>query len=326
MKMAAMNGLTITAESFLEQPDDPLTSDPDVRAPKDERRKDLEAKLAAGQVFVEFEQVPKKRVRYEVAVSTTESNIDRNRFKDVLPYDDNRVKLTPSKSNPLGYINASHIRLKIADENWWYIAAQGPMDNTAQHFWQMVWEQEVEVIAMLTKLMEHGKPKCFRYWPEARGPKHALKFGDYQVSLKFTNVSGSYCTSGLFLYHKRCKKERLVWHLQYTDWPDHGCPEDPAGFLDFLNEIDAVRRQRLMEKRALTTIPVLIHCTAGVGRSGVTILTEIMKACFEFNEMADVPTMLMRLREQRMYLVQTVSQYSFIYQTLVEYLKGSRLI
>ena len=97
----------------------------------------------------------------------------------------------------------------------------------------MIWEQQSRVVVMLTDLTEHGKQKCARYWPDERGARKALKYGDYHVTLRFVNASSGsgYVTRCLLLRNKKLKQERLVWHLQYTDWPDHGCPDDTYGFL-----------------------------------------------------------------------------------------------
>jgi len=277
-------------------------------------------------VFAEFEQIAKKRLKYDCLTATKECNRNRNRFKDVVPYEDNRVKLTPTKSNPDGYINASHIKVKIVSKEFLYIAAQGPLSeqDMVQEFWQMIWEKDVEVIAMLTGLQDHKK--CARYWPEQTGHQNRVKFGEYNITLKHRNVSHSYTTSVLCVRHGSAGMERNIWHLQYTAWPDNGCPQDIHSFLEYLDEIEGIRRQVTLERKDKKVTPMLAHCSAGVGRSGVLILTELMKAALEHNQNIDVPSMLKQLRDQRMFMVQTVSQYSFVYQLLVLYLQSSRLI
>ncbi|KAL8619779.1 hypothetical protein ACOMHN_025865 [Nucella lapillus] len=144
LKMAAMNGLTLSRSMVMA-----LIND-DSRAPKDERRRVLESKISEGQVFVEFEEIARRAGHLDVSVARCPHNQPRNRFKDVLPYDCTRVKLTPRAENTDGYINASHVKLSAADTDWWFIATQAPLADTTQDFWQMVWEQEVDVIAMLT--------------------------------------------------------------------------------------------------------------------------------------------------------------------------------
>lgn len=320
LKLAAMNGLAMSRPMVLALMND------ETRAPKDERRKVLERKLSENLVFKEFEDTPKRIAEYDCHVAKLPENALRNRFRDVLPYDVTRVKLNPRKDNSSGYINASHIKLTVGHRLWWYIATQAPMDNTPVDFWQMVWEQEVEVIAMLTALMELGRPKCYPYWPQDPGPEHKLIFGDYEVQLLFSNDSLCYITNRISVRHVPSKKERQIWHLQYTDWPDHGCPDDMYGFLGFLDEIESIQRLAESEEGSGKKSPIVVHCSAGVGRTGVVILTQVMKWCLEHNQEIDLPKALGMIRQQRMHMVQTLGQYNFIHKTLIQYLKNTRLI
>lgn len=320
LKLAAMNGLSMSRPMVLALMND------ETRAPKDERRKILEAKLSQNLVFKEFEETPKKVTELDCNVSKLPDNSPRNRFRDVLPYDGTRVKLTPRKDNSSGYINASHIKFSVGNRIWWYIATQAPLDNTAVDFWQMIWEQEVEVIGMLTALVELGRPKCYSYWPQDPGVENKLVFGDFEVTLLFTNDSLCYITNQILLRHLPSKKERQVWHLQYTDWPDHGCPDDMYGFLGFVDEIESIQRLAESEEGSGKKSPIVIHCSAGVGRTGVVILTQVMKWCLEHNQEIDLPKALNLIRHQRMFMVQTLGQYNFIHKTLIQYLKNTRLI
>ncbi|XP_021372651.1 tyrosine-protein phosphatase non-receptor type 14-like isoform X2 [Mizuhopecten yessoensis] len=320
LKMAALNGLTLSRPMVLALMND------ESRAPKDERRKLLETKLSENLVFKEFEEIPKKVPSMECQSAKLTENESRNRFRDVLPYDSTRVKISPRKDNPSGYINASHVKLPVDDRVWWYIATQAPMSNTAVDFWQMVWEQEVDVIAMLTAVVELGKRKCYEYWPQEIGPEHKIIFGQFEVTLMFCNDSLCYVTNRISVVHLPTKKERQLWHLQYTDWPDHGCPEDMYGFLGFLDEVESVQRLAESEEGSGKKLPILVHCSAGVGRTGVVILTQVMKWCLEHNHDIDLQKALGSIRQQRMYLVQTVGQYNFIHKTLIQYLKNTRLI
>ncbi|KAG5277561.1 hypothetical protein AALO_G00119010 [Alosa alosa] len=174
----------------------------------------------------EYEQVPKKQTDAVVTTATLPDNAERNRFRDVVPYEENRVELVPNKENNTGYINASHIKVTIHGEEWHYIATQGPLTNTCQDFWQMVWEQGVNVIAM-----EGGKSKSHRYWPKLGSKHNSATHGKFKVTTKFRTDSGCYATTGLKVRHLLSGQERTVWHLQYTDWPDQGCPEYVQGFL-----------------------------------------------------------------------------------------------
>ncbi|XP_024124499.1 tyrosine-protein phosphatase non-receptor type 21 [Oryzias melastigma] len=322
LKMAHLNGLSVSRQPVYEEAKD----DPE-RASNDERCKLLEQHMERGELLREFENIPKRRPGGEWTIALLPENGDKNRFQDVLPYDDTRVELVPTKENNTGYINASHIRVTVGGQDWNYIAAQGPLSNTCPDFWQMVWEQGISIIAMVTAEEESGREKSFRYWPRIGSRHTTLTFGRLKITTRFRTESGCYATTGLKIKHLLTGQERTVWHLQYTDWPDHGCPEDFKGFLTYLEEIQSVRRHTNSISDPKQTIPpVLVHCSAGVGRSGVVILSEIMIACLEHNETLDVPKVLMALRAQRMLMVQTLSQYTFIYKVLIQYLRNSRLI
>uniref|UniRef100_T1JED7 protein-tyrosine-phosphatase n=1 Tax=Strigamia maritima TaxID=126957 RepID=T1JED7_STRMM len=307
MMVAAMNGLTLSRPNMMkQQQQQPVT----------------ESSCPEGLIFKEFEGILKKRVNADYSTALLAENAPRNRFKDVLPYEDNRVRLSPTKENNTGYINASHISVTLANRQHFYIAAQGALANTVGDFWQMVWEQHSQLIVMLTELHEQGRSKCFPYWPR---DNQKLEFQEFRVSHKFSTKSTSYTTSLLTLEHLPSKKQRDIWHIQYTDWPDHGCPNDVHGFLNFMEEIDSVRRHTCANESTSSTCPLVVHCSAGVGRTGVTILTDLMLNCVDY-EKIDVAKFLTCLRQQRMLIVQTVAQYKFVYTVLSERLKNSRLI
>uniref|UniRef100_A0A8C0PPF3 Tyrosine-protein phosphatase non-receptor type n=1 Tax=Canis lupus familiaris TaxID=9615 RepID=A0A8C0PPF3_CANLF len=323
LKLAALNGLSL---SRLPLPDE--GKEVPARATNDERCKILEQRLEQGMVFTEYEKILKKRlVDGECSTARLPENAERNRFQDVLPYDDARVELVPTKENNTGYINASHIKVSVSGIEWDYIATQGPLQNTCQDFWQMVWEQGVAIIAMVTAEEEGGREKSFRYWPRLGSRHNTVTYGRFKITTRFRTDSGCYATTGLKMKHLLTGQERTVWHLQYTDWPEHGCPEDLKGFLSYLEEIQSVRRHTnsTSEPRSPNP-PLLVHCSAGVGRTGVVILSEVMIACLEHNEVLDIPRVLDMLRQQRMMMVQTLCQYTFVYRVLIQFLKSSRLI
>lgn len=323
LRLAALNGLSL---SRLPLPDE--GKEVPARATNDERCKILEQRLEQGMVFTEYERILKKRlVDGECSTARLPENAERNRFQDVLPYDDARVELVPTKENNTGYINASHIKVSVSGIEWDYIATQGPLQNTCQDFWQMVWEQGIAIIAMVTAEEEGGREKSFRYWPRLGSRHNTVTYGRFKITTRFRTDSGCYATTGLKMKHLLTGQERTVWHLQYTDWPEHGCPEDLKGFLSYLEEIQSVRRHTNNSSEPQgPNPPLLVHCSAGVGRTGVVILSEIMIACLEHNEVLDIPRVLDMLRQQRMLMVQTLCQYTFVYQVLIQFLKSSRLI
>uniref|UniRef100_A0A3P8PTP0 Tyrosine-protein phosphatase non-receptor type n=1 Tax=Astatotilapia calliptera TaxID=8154 RepID=A0A3P8PTP0_ASTCA len=284
LKVAHLNGLSISR-----QPVHSEIKDEPERASNDERCEVLEQHMEKGEVLKEYESIP-KRPRGEYTIAQLPESGDRNRFQDVLPYDDTRVELVPTKENNTGYINASHIRMTVGGQEWNYIASQGPMSHTCQDFWQMVWEQGVSIIAMVTAEEESGREKSFRYWPRLGSRHNTVTYGRFKITTRFRTESGCYATTGLKIKHLLTQQERTVWHLQYTDWPDHGCPEDFKGFLTYLEEIQSVRRHtNSISDPKNSNQPVLVHCSAGVGRTGVVILSEIMIACLEHNEVIFLP-------------------------------------
>ncbi|XP_068110654.1 tyrosine-protein phosphatase non-receptor type 21 isoform X2 [Hyperolius riggenbachi] len=325
LKLAAYNGLTLPR---IPLPDDEREELHGVKASNDERCKLLEQRLEQGMVFTEYDQVLKKRLPdTECSTARLPENAERNRFQDVLPYDDTRVELVPTKENNTGYINASHVKVTVGGVEWDYIATQGPLHNTCQDFWQMVWEQGVAIIAMVTLEEEGGREKSYRYWPRLGSRHNTVTYGRFKITTRFRTDSGCYATTGLKIKHLLTGQERTVWHLQYTDWPEHGHPEDLKGFLSYLEEIQSVRRHtNSTSDPSSPNPPVLVHCSAGVGRTGVVILSEVMIACLEHNEMLDIPLMLDMLRHQRMMMVQTIAQYTFVYKVLIQFLRSSRLI
>uniref|UniRef100_A0A8D0H2Y0 Tyrosine-protein phosphatase non-receptor type n=1 Tax=Sphenodon punctatus TaxID=8508 RepID=A0A8D0H2Y0_SPHPU len=311
LMLAALNGL-----SFARVPVPEDSQDEVAKVPMDERCKILRRKLDEGMVFTEYEQIPKKKSDGNFTTAALSENTERNRIREVVPYEENRVELVPTKENNTGYINASHVKVTVGGEEWHYIATQGPLPHTCHDFWQMVWEQGVNVIAMVTAEEERGRTKSHRYWPKLGSKHSSATYGKFKVTTKFRTDSGCYATTGLKVKHLLSGQERTVWHLQYTDWPDHGCPEEVQGFLSYLEEIQSVRRHTnsVLDSSNNCNPPIVVHCSAGVGRTGV------------HNEVMDVPVMLKHLREQRMFMVQTIAQYKFVYQVLILFLQNSRLI
>jgi len=327
MMLANLHGLTrsrpdILADSFVSAFNSPAN------IPKESIGSFLEAKLAEGEVVREFEKIPKKKTsNCNNSVATLSENLPRNRFKDVVPYDENRVKILSDKDNKCGYVNASHISATVGESQRFYIAAQGPMANTVHNFWSMVQECDVHLIVMLTEVSGANKASaCIPYWPQNDGS--SLEIGDFTITKKFSSDSGSYCTTTLQLMHTPTKRCRRVWHLQYSGWQDHGCPEDVRQYLAFCEEMGALRRHTVSEVAAgkNSNTPVLVHCSAGVGRTGVTILVDILLYCADHNISIDIPKVLTHLRQQRMLMVQTVAQYKFVHTVLIDYLGQSRLI
>ncbi|CAG2101924.1 unnamed protein product [Medioppia subpectinata] len=258
---------------------------------KDRRVFALEETVNDPEFIREFDLLPRMNPTAKFTTALTPDNIYRNRFRDILPYEDNRVKLTPTKDNKSGYINASHVVMHLGNTRNHYIASQGPLASTAVDFWQMIYEYSVNLIVMVTNLYELNQQKCFEYFPQTHEPpNNVLRFGDYE--------------------------KRNVTHLRFTEWNDHSCPDDVHGFLAFLSEMDAIHRRFSREgsglgrKRNQTIAPIVVHCSAD----------------FNSTEILDVPKALTQLRFQRMLSVQHSLQFRFVCKVLAQYLANSRLI
>jgi len=298
------------------------------KIPKESIGPYLETKLMEGDVVREFETIPKKKnTGCNTSVAELLENTERNRFPNVLPYNENRVKINNEKDNKYGYVNASHISATVGNQQRFYIAAQSPMPNTVHNFWSMIHMCDVYLIVMLTELSGSTKGSgCTPYCPQSDGS--SIEIGEYTITKKFSSESSSFVTTTLQLLDKSSRRKRQVWHIQFTDWNENGVPRSVNSYLGFLEELAAVRRVAASEIPAGNNKnpPVLVHCSAGVGRTGTSILADILLYCLDHNIDINIPKILGNLRQQRMLMVQTIAQYKFVHETLIGYLKQSRLI
>ncbi|KAG0642863.1 protein-tyrosine phosphatase-like protein [Tuber brumale] len=252
----------------------------------------------------------------------------RNRYCNIAPWDSNRVRLRVPTEH-CDYINASPIVLKGRNGSIKrYIATQGPKEGQFNHIWRMVWQEtsDVAVIVMLTKTFELGRDKCFQYFPEKLDDKPWTVDGDEEFGdgfkatislLEKTKDKRSSCTVRKISL-KVGEKEKIVWHLLFKGWPDFNVPEgdDRSALLEAIKLAN--------EKNSGPQNPLIVHCSAGVGRSGTFItldhfLREIDAGTISADEREDpVFEVVNQLREQRMSMVQSQVQYEFLYQVLKE--------
>lgn len=188
-----------------------------------------------------------------------------NRYRDVSPYDHSRIVL---RRGPVDYINANLVKMDRANRR--YILTQGPLQNTVGHFWLMVWEQNSAAILMLNKIIEKKQVKCHQYWPTHIGAEHCMQLGDVGLTVEylkceeFTNFS----KRTFRLIDTESTKSREVIQFHYTTWPDFYIPSSPIAFLQFLKQV--------RDSGALNSDvgPAVVHCSAGIGRSGTFCLVD----------------------------------------------------
>lgn len=237
--------------------------------------------------------------------SNYEINKPKNRYANVIAYDHSRVILQPENGIPgSDYINANYMdgyRKQNA-----YIATQGPLPETFGDFWRMVWEQRTGTIVMMTRLEERSRIKCDQYWPH-RG---AETYGVMQVLLVDVTELSTYTIRTFHISRYGYPEKREVRQFQFTAWPDHGVPDHPTPLLMFMRRVKA--------SNPPDAGPLIVHCSAGVGRTGAFIVIDAMLERIKHEKTVDIYGHVTCLRAQRNYMVQTEDQYIFIHDALLE--------
>ncbi|XP_061816286.1 receptor-type tyrosine-protein phosphatase delta-like isoform X28 [Nerophis lumbriciformis] len=233
----------------------------------------------------------------------------KNRLVNIMPYESTRVCLQPIRGvEGSDYINASFIdgyRQQKA-----YIATQGPLAETTEDFWRMLWEHNSTIVVMLTKLREMGREKCHQYWPAERSARYQYFVVDPMAEYNMPQ----YILREFKVTDARDGQSRTVRQFQFTDWPEQGVPKSGEGFIDFIGQVHKTKEQFGQDG------PISVHCSAGVGRTGVFITLSIALERMRYEGVVDIFQTVKMLRTQRPAMVQTEDQYQFCYRAGLEYL------
>ncbi|XP_049590190.1 receptor-type tyrosine-protein phosphatase T isoform X3 [Syngnathus scovelli] len=233
-----------------------------------------------------------------------DDNRNKNRYGNIIAYDHTRVRLQPVDGEPLSdYINANFIDGYHRPRH--YIATQGPMQETVRDFWRMVWQENSASIVMVTNLVEVGRVKCVRYWPD-----ETEVYGDVKVTLVETDPLAEYVVRTFTVQKKGHHELRELRQFHFTSWPDHGVPCYATGMLGFIRQVKFLNPP--------DAGPIVAHCSAGAGRTGCFVAVDIMLDMAENEGVVDVFNCIRELRSQRVNMVQTEEQYVFVHDAILE--------
>ncbi|TSO98543.1 Tyrosine-protein phosphatase non-receptor type 9 [Bagarius yarrelli] len=274
-------------------------------------------------IYQEYEEIRKEPPAGTFDYSKRPANQIKNRYSDVLCLDESRVRLSSrggDDDETSDYINASFMDgYKIRNA---YIATQGPLPKTYGDFWRMVWEQVVLIIVMTTRVVERGRVKCGQYWPLEAGCTE--DYGYFLVKNVHIEMFQDFKLSHLELYNSETGECREVSHYLYMSWPDFGVPKSASAMLDFRAEVK--QRQELALRMIFPDWtgppggpPIVVHCSAGIGRTGTFCTLDICLSRLEDIGTVDVKQTVRRMRTQRAFSIQTWDQYYFCYRAVIEY-------
>lgn len=239
----------------------------------------------------------------EKTKTTSLLNRKKNRYDNILVYDDNRIVLRNSADPPRGfgpldvrdrlnhYINASPI-----DDQ--YICSQAPLPNEFSNFWKMIWQEKIDTIVMLTKLIEKKTIKAHKYWPDIN---QTITFDKISVTCikvcSCSKVNDYYVRT--FLLKKNNEESRIVTQYKYFGWSDHSVPANITGIKNMYHMLCSIKGK------------MLIHCSAGIGRSGV-----LVSALIHHKNKKSIHSIVKHIRTKRPGMVQTEEQYNFIFKLI----------
>ncbi|XP_063291629.1 receptor-type tyrosine-protein phosphatase H [Pelobates fuscus] len=255
----------------------------------------------------EYQELSAVGTKQSKRAAENPENRAKNRFTNVLPYDHSRVKLDCIDGNPNSdYINANYMPGYTSNKE--FIASQGPLPNTTADFWRMIWEHHVNTIVMLTNCMENGRVKCEHYWPLDYTP---CTYEDITVTVTSETILTEWTIRDFSLKNARQQGVKYVRHFHFTVWPDHGVPENTTNIIQFRNLV----REHMDQRKS--TGPTIVHCSAGVGRTGTLIALDYLIQQMEKEHRIGVYGFVEKMRMNRPLMVQTESQYVFLNKCLL---------
>lgn len=272
----------------------------------------------------EFEQMQQQECRHlhSRREGVKPENRPKNRFKNILPFDHTRVVLKYSDPELSGnnYINANYISGESPDSEHRYIATQGCLPTTIGDFWQMIWQDSSMVIVMITNEVERGRNKCARYWPNEG---ESSEYGSIGVINEKETTNPHYVLRQFLV--KNLTEDgslRKIFQFQFKAWPDHGVPQDPGVVLGFMEDVNLKYKEAKPDDK---TSPVVVHCSAGIGRTGTYIIIDIIThsiECSGWDEEIDIQKSVQLVRAQRSGMVQTEQQYKFVYRAILHFVEA----
>uniref|UniRef100_A0A8C3NZ58 Receptor-type tyrosine-protein phosphatase eta n=1 Tax=Cyanoderma ruficeps TaxID=181631 RepID=A0A8C3NZ58_9PASS len=260
----------------------------------------------------EYEELKSAGVHQPKFAAELPENRGKNRYNNVLPYDISRVKLSNESSGTGDYINANYMPGYNSKKA--FIAAQGPLPNTIEDFWQMIWEKSIYSIVMLTKCVEQARTKCEQYWPD----KQPKSYGDIIVTMVSEVVLPEWTIRDFTVEKSNTPESHMVRQFHFTSWPDHGVPETTDLLINFRHLVHEYTSQNPVDS------PTLVHCSAGVGRTGTFIAIDRLIQQMEMENTVDVYGVVYDLRMHRPLMVQTEDQYVFLNQCVMDIIKSQR--
>ncbi|XP_048463873.1 phosphatidylinositol phosphatase PTPRQ [Rhincodon typus] len=257
----------------------------------------------------EFSELPKLDQELTSSDADLPWNRTKNRFANIKPYNNNRVKLMLEAGVPgSDFINASYVAGYLCPNE--FIATQGPLPGTVADFWRMIWETRTQSIVMLTHCFEKGRIRCHQYWPEDNKP--VTVFGDIVITKLAEDIQADWTIRELKI--EKYGDYMMVTHFNFTSWPEHGVPETCIPLIHFVKLVRA--------NRANDNTPIVVHCSAGVGRTGVFIALDHLIQHVNHHDFVDIFGFVAELRSERMCMVQNLAQYMFLHQCALELLNN----